>query len=601
MDEKLLELLSTSRVFNALDEKAKRELLPHFTRVELAQSEILFYQGDPSAYVYLLAHGKLTAELTAISGDTRIVGHLEPGETVGELGALSGEPRSLTVKALKNSILLKLPAQNFIEICHRYPSVMYATVHPLIIRSKGLVQFISSEKSHKHIVLVPANKNISIKQFSEQLIAVMKVFSNTLILSDYDEMFHDKKLDSTILKEKIQQLTQGRKSLRRILYLLSSYDTSLAKYAFKKADKIYIIGDSQTTARLDHHVIDKIQSQRIHLQNDPELILLHPADSIVPKNTKEWLAVSSFTLHHQVRMNFEKDFQRLARFIRGKAVGLVLSGGGTRGWAHLGVIKALLETKMPIDIIGGTSVGALVAAAYALHESYAEAYEKFFNIIVASNHSVSWRSLTWPAVSLFNAKNFTESQLAVFKNQQIEDLWLPYFCISCNLSNSTEEVHKSGLLWEKTRASTSIPGIIPPMLINNELHLDGGLLNNLPVDVMRQLVGNKGKIIAVELNSFAPDKRKFNFPPILTFKTALFAKLGIGENQYKFPRFTDMFLRSLFLGSLHKSKQNSLGANIFISLNLSKFRLLLSNPKQADRLIEIGYRETLKLLHQVKS
>jgi NTE family protein len=599
MDENIINLIKNSRIFAPLSEEARKELLLKFSEVTLYQNEYLFNQGDLSDSIYLLTQGKLGAELTTSTGETKIIGHIDPGETVGELGALSNEPRSLSIKALKNSVLLKLSTEYFVALCHQFPAVMFETVHPIITRSKSIIQILSTEKNIKHITIVPANKDISLNAFSEKLLTFAAGYLGLVTVSEYQSEFAENHMDVTTLKQKILQLAHEKKSSHRILYILKKYDTSLAKLAFRKADIIYVVGDSRVTPKIDRHIIDKIQSHRLHLRSDPELILLHPENAATPKNTAAWLAQTPFALQHHVRDNHTKDYHRLLRFIRGKAVGLVLSGGGTRGWAHLGAIQALREAKIPIDMIGGTSVGALVGACYAINESYEEAYEKFYKIVDASDHSVSWRSLTWPAISLFNAKSFTESQMQVFGSQLIEDLWLPFFCVSSNLASNNESIHTTGILWEKTRASSSIPGLIPPMLIDGELHFDGGLLNNLPVDIMRQFVGTRGKIIAIDLNSYMADRHKYNFPPILTFKDALFSKLGIGENGFKFPRFTDTFMRGLFVGSLLKSRQNSLAANLFVSLNLSKFRLLHSNIKQANRLIEVGYHETLlKCMYQ---
>ncbi len=593
MNDNIFKLVAASRVFSSLDAHASKLLIAKLSEVSLVQTEVLFYQGDPSDSVFLLISGKLSAELTSVSGETRIVGHIEPGETVGELGALSSEPRSLTVKALKDAKLLRLSAKDFIEICHQHASVMFATMHPIIMRSTSILQMLSTKKLNKHIVIVPANKDVILQPFAEKLMHAVQSFSSIVCVSDYQNDFSSLN-DLQAISKKVQTLTQTKKSPYKILYILKSYDTPLAKFAFKKADSIYIAALHDSTPTIASMLQDKIVARRSHLYANPDLILIHPPFATQPRATRVWLAQIDFTLHHHVRLDNAGDFQRLIRFIREKAVGLVLGGGGTRGFAHLGVIKALQESNVPIDMIGGTSAGAIAGACFALHQSYEEAHEKFSNMVTGSRHSISWRSLTWPVISLFNADAFTQSQIDAFGQVQIEDMWLPFFCVSCNLTKQTEVIHRSGTLWEKTRASSSIPGIIPPMMLNGEIHLDGGLLNNLPVDAMRQFIGNKGKIIAVELNSFSAHLRKYNFPPILTFKEILLAKLGWGNNKYKFPRFIDTFLRGMFVGSTARSKQNSLAANIFISLNLSKFRLLHVSTKQAESLVEIGYAETRK-------
>jgi NTE family protein len=331
------------------------------------------------------------------------------------------------------------------------------------------------------------------------------------------------------------------------------------------------------------------------------LVLLHSKQTQKPKNTASWLQEFPFHLHHHVKMDVTRHFKRLIRFIRGRANGLVLSGGGTRGFAHLGAIKALREEKIPLDFIGGTSVGAIVGGAYAMQESYQDAYQKFNEIVTASSKSVAWSSLTWPIISLFNGKFFTDILYKVFNKHQIEDLWIPYFCISSNLANYSEEIHQNGSLFEKTRASASIPGIIPPMIINGEIHFDGGLLNNLPVDIMRQFLGKKAKIIAIELTASMHDLHKYQFPPVLTFKETLMIKMHLLKQHFIFPRFVDIFIRGLLMGSSVRSRQNGLSATILVNLSLRKFRLLQTTPKQSAKMLEIGYLETLSKIQHYKN
>lgn len=599
MEEDLVKTLKQNKIFSVLNDEGIQTILPQFNKLELKQHETLFYQGDASEYIYVLVSGKLSAAITNAAGETRVIGYIEAGEAIGESGALTAEPRALTIKAVDKSVLYRLSSQHFIEIAHQYPAMLFATIDPVIKRSRSIIQLLSSEKVNRHLVIVPANKNVSLQDFADKIRSHLQNYPSVTMISDYDTEFH--KISSEALKEKIINVEKNTKKSHKFLYLLKSSDTPLAKLALRRAQIIYITAYGHQTPKVDQLLIDRFKTQRIHYRPDAALILLHSKNTIFPQNSAGWLAQMNFDIYHHVRMKVNKDFLRLLRFIRGKAVAVILSGGGTRGWAHLGAIKALRERKIPIDMIGGTSVGAIVAGCYAIHESYDDAYDRFYKVIAGSANSVSWRSLTWPIISIFNAKNFTLSLMDVFENTKIENLWMPYFCISCNLANHTEEIHRQGLLWQKTRASSSIPGIIPPMVINNELHLDGGLLNNLPVDVARQFLGKKAKIIAVDLNSFTLDRHKYMFPPILTFKQALFAKLGFTQENYRFPRFVDTFMHGILMGSLLKSVKNGLAANIMVGLDLNKFRLLQSNLKEADKLIQVGYEATIKQLDLMSS
>lgn len=595
MNADFMELLKTTRIFSSLGERDLHELALSITLVEIPANKVLFYQGEKADTVFLLIEGKLAAEVISPSNETRIIGHIETGDIVGELGALTDEPRATTVRALTDARLLRLPSADFMKACHAHPAVLFATLNPIITRSRSMIQMLGAQRTSRHVLLVPANRQTSLKELSEKLRTLAENMPRTLVVSDYQEEFNDKNMHHDEVMQTIRQVSRNKKSTRSTIYILSAYDTPLARVAFKKADLIYVSAYDSTVPGIDRPVMDKVHSRKLHLQDKPILVLLHAEKEQKPRNTEAWLSLDEFSFHHHVRVQTTKDCQRLLRFMRGRAVGLVLSGGGTRGWAHLGAIKALREAKIPIDVIGGTSAGAVAGACYAFSQSFDEAYNTFQRIVVESKHSISWRSLTWPVISLFNGGNFTHAQKHAFDEMRIEDLWLPFFCVSCNLNNNSEEVHRTGLLWEKLRASSSIPGIIPPMVLDGDMHFDGGLLNNLPVDVMRSYVGTRGRIIAVELNNVVPeDDRKYEFPPILGLSDTLLPRLLTGRRKYVFPRFMDVFLRALFIGADYRARQNSLMANSLISLDLSKFRMLHSNPDEADELIRIGYEETLK-------
>lgn len=590
--------IKSSHIFESLDAPTIKLISSKFTEVNLSRNTVLFYQGDPSDSVYLLVSGKLAAQLMSGLGEKQVVGHVFPGETVGEMGVLSNTPRSLTIKALTDSILLKIELNNFIEILHQYPSVMYALVRPLISRSEDIIKKLSISNENKYTVIVPAHQKISLEKFFESLYACAEKFPNTLIISDYQPEFHDKNISISILNEKIKSLIANRKSVKRICYITSSFDTPIARVGFQHANMVYIAAYDDSEQIIDSHILDKIKSRHSHLMTHPSLILLHTSETVMPISTSNWTKLTKFLLCHHVHMDKTKDFLKLLRFIRGKATGLVLSGGGTRGWAHIGVIKALRESKIPIDIIGGTSVGALVAGIYAMNQSYEQTYEQFKQLVIESKNTISWRSLTWPIISLFNSRNYTNGLIKIFGNRQIEDLAIPFFCITSNLTNNSEDIHQSGSLWETIRASTALPGMIPPMLLDGEIHIDGGLLNNLPVDIMRNFVGRTGKVVAVELNNFNPDTRVYDFPPIVTFKDVFLNKLRIKKYRYIFPSFMDTFVQGLLLSSSLRDRQNAIIANMYVNFDLSQFSMLHTNLDEGNKLVQIGYEETLKQINK---
>lgn len=245
MESDLLELLATHNVFSSLHKNVLEELLPKFTKKELKHGAILFQQGAPSDCVYILASGKLSALGMDEKNQLKSIGHIEAGETVGELGALSGEPRSLTVKALRNSILLKLNSKDFVELCYRYPTVMFATVHPIIERTQHLISTLTTKQENQAIAIVPAYHSPAYKRFIQKLISHAKSYSSLIIVSDFDKEFT---MGSTVIKEKIQALELAKKRSQKIIYLLESLESPLAKVCIKKIELLYIVADAKKTS-----------------------------------------------------------------------------------------------------------------------------------------------------------------------------------------------------------------------------------------------------------------------------------------------------------------------------------------------------------------
>jgi predicted acylesterase/phospholipase RssA len=588
MDDEVTNWILSCKIFASIDPHSDvfHALIAQFTTVKLKSGEVVFNQGDPSDFLYILVSGKLTAILSSTGNKPKIVGHIMPIEPVGELGAISGDPRSLTLKAIEDSQLLKLPGETFKKLCRQYPAILYETLHPVVGRSQQLMQLIASGEKRKHIALIPANADVPLGKFEEKLTETVGRFKKIAILSethinsendreprDFEEMIGQIEADNVI-----------------IIYLLKSYETPLAKACWDRIGKVFVIAEGNVRPHLDTFALDKLHNTRHLIEVRRELILLYKKGA-VPNNTHEWLHKADFFLHHHIRLDYSPDFQRLLRFIRGKPFGIVLSGGGAKGWAHIGALRALLESHIPIDAIGGVSAGAVIAGLYALNYNYEETYQHFERLLGSAHNIISYKNFTWPAISLFNCEAFTLEVEKIFGSKKIENIWLPYFSVTCNLGAYREATHKSGLLWEKCRATVAVPGLVPPMVINGELHIDGGVVNNLPVNTMREMLGAESKIIAVELMSELVDHNRYNFPPTLTFKQALLAKMRLGYRDYKFPPFLETFIRSLLVGSSARQKENSAAADLLIAPDTRGYSMLrLNNREQQNALIDLGYQ-----------
>ncbi|KAL2005160.1 hypothetical protein VTN00DRAFT_3010 [Thermoascus crustaceus] len=197
---------------------------------------------------------------------------------------------------------------------------------------------------------------------------------------------------------------------------------------------------------------------------------------------------------------YKGDFHRLARRLCGKSVGLVLGGGGARGIAHVGVIKALEEAGIPIDIVGGTSIGSFIGALYARDADVVPMYGRAKKF--SGRMGSIWRfalDLTYPSASYTTGHEFNRGIFKTFGDTQIEDFWLEFYCNTTNISKSRPEYHSSGYVWRYVRASMTLAGLIPPLCDEGSMLLDGGYIDNLTVAHMKGLGADV--IFAVDVGS----------------------------------------------------------------------------------------------------
>uniref|UniRef100_A0A8B9RNQ0 Patatin-like phospholipase domain containing 6 n=1 Tax=Astyanax mexicanus TaxID=7994 RepID=A0A8B9RNQ0_ASTMX len=259
-----------------------------------------------------------------------------------------------------------------------------------------------------------------------------------------------------------------------------------------------------------------------------QLVLLHREDGPGPSRTVEWLNMRSWCSGHlhlrcprrvfsrrsptRLREVYEKvfektadrhsDFSRLARVLTGNTIALVLGGGGARGCSHVGVIKAMEEAGIPIDLVGGTSIGSFIGALYAEERSAVRVKQRAREWSKAMNSVFKTvLDLTYPITSMFSGSAFNTSISNVFEDKQAEDLWLPYFNVTTDITASAMRVHKDGSLWRYVRASMTLSGYLPPLCDpkDGNLLMDGGYINNLPADIARN-IGAK-TVIAIDVGS----------------------------------------------------------------------------------------------------
>ena len=210
--------------------------------------------------------------------------------------------------------------------------------------------------------------------------------------------------------------------------------------------------------------------------------------------------------------------------------GLVLSGGGTRGFAHLGVIAALHEKGIRPDVISGTSVGAIVGAFIAGGKTPEEIL-KVFN----KGWFFKYTNLHLPLDGMLKLNGLQEVIQKEILYQNIEDLPMPFFISVSNLNTGKVEYKSSGPLGTTILASSSIPVLFSPVKINDELYVDGGLLDNIPVEPIKNECDN---IIAVNISPLNPRE---NFKNLVQIATRTFY-MSVNANMNEVRKYSSVYL-----------------------------------------------------------
>jgi NTE family protein/lysophospholipid hydrolase len=488
--------------FGALDFRQMEEIESLGRWVTLHKGQVLFRQDDAGDGAYVLVNGLLGVLLRKPDGSSRLVNHIQHGEVVGEMALLSDEPRSATIYATRESDLLFFGKREFAILLEKHPRFLLGITRMNIERLRHSMSQARPRNDTSVTALVAASAAVPLAEFARRLAESLAGYCKVLhvdrkglqtILSAPDDSAAAREI---LVNARFPAWLCSEEGKHRIILLeTDSHDPDWTESCIRQADQVLTVGLAAESPALSD-----IEARCVYCPQDAgevqkRLILIHPDDCNRPRGTARWLDNRHVEMHHHVRLGNDGDFKRLARFLTGSAICLALGGGGARGFAHIGALRALREEQAPIDIVGGTSMGAVIAAELALGLSPEEMLLR--NRTLFSNSGLL-RDLTLPLLSFTTGKAYAGTLKQMFAETEIEDLWIPFFCVSSNISRAERAIHRTGLLWRKVRASSGVQGMFPPVVLDGELHVDGAPFSNLPADAMKTVC--EGKIIAIDVS-----------------------------------------------------------------------------------------------------
>lgn len=559
------DLLDGVALFAGLDGAARVAVLDHAAWYSVPGGNILFAQGEAGDALYVLLRGSMAVLRVAADGVRRRIARVAAGEVVGEMALVSGRPRSATVMAERDCEVLRLDHAAFEALVAAHPQAMLRVTRQIVSRLETLQDSPTGQAMPRPrtVALLPATGGRDCLALRRDLARALRAFGTVAEIGPAEGAgrqtgwFHDVETAHDV-----------------VLYQADETDSSWSRLCLRQADLCVVVASADDADTTRRHPLEAALTRRGQAM---ELVLLHPADRISPSNSRAFLAGRRVALHHHVRLGVWPDAARLARQVSGRAVGLVLSGGGARGFAHLGVLRAFADAGVAIDMVGGCSMGAIVAAGAAMLWDAHEAEPRFRRAFVETNPV---NDFTLPLVALTAGRRVTRRLREAFGERRIEDLWLPYFCVSTNLTRGTLAVHRRGDLWQWLRASVAIPGVMPPWVNpEGEVFADGGVLDNLPVTPMREL--GRGPVIAVDVGE-AP---AFAAPGALPEET-WFERLFL-RRRPRMPSILQILLRA---GTV-KTPADRLGrtaADFFLKPPVETIDFL--DWKAFDRAVDLGRR-----------
>ncbi|XP_029619305.1 patatin-like phospholipase domain-containing protein 7 isoform X1 [Salmo trutta] len=514
----------------------------------LEAGRAVYRQGDKSDSTFIVLSGRLRSVIAKDDGKKALTGEYGRGDLIGVVEALTHMSRATTVHAVRDSELAKLPEGALSSIKRGYPQVVTRLIHLLGQKILGNMQqgngplaasglFLHTPSSKwdsgnpasnlSTVTILPVSLEVPLTAFTLELQHALSALGPTLLLTSdiIKQRLGAAALDSVHEYRLSSWLGQQEDIHRIVLYQSDDTLTPWTQRCIRQADCIIIVGLGEAEATVGE-LERMLEGSAVRAQK--QLVLLHREDGPPPQGTVDWLNMRSWISKHlhlscphrvfskrslpKLREMYERafqkppdchsDFSRLARVLTGNTIALVLGGGGARGCSQVGILRAINEAGIPVDMVGGTSIGSLMGALYAEEKSSSRMRVRAREWAMGMGSIFkNVFDLTYPVTSMFSGASFNNSISSVFKDKQIEDLWIPYFNVTTDITASSMRVHTDGSLWRYVRASMSLSGYMPPLCDPKDGHLlmDGGYINNLPADVARSM-GAK-VVIAIDVGS----------------------------------------------------------------------------------------------------
>jgi predicted acylesterase/phospholipase RssA/CRP-like cAMP-binding protein len=552
----------------------------------LAAGDVLFSEGDTADNGYLVVNGRLT-----VSRDGARIGEVGRGEFVGESGLLEQAPRTATVTSLRDTTLACLDRDAFSTVVAAHPSLVPKLYQTILARLRRPDVNVDRARSIAVTVTAEIDTRMCVARLAAELGRHGVVRHLWAARIDAD-LGHPGIVESghAVLQPAVTEFLHNAETCCD--YLLLETDREVTRWtrrALSLADRIVVVVSANPGEAELRRVAEIVEGASQRSLVERWLVLVHPRGTERASGAAPIADRFGFQRVTHVRAGSTVDLDRVARLISGNGTGLVLGGGGARGFAHLGVWRALDELGVDVDAISGSSIGAPLGCLMAMQipptELVALDCELFHDLL----------DYTVPVVSLVKGERITRSITRMAADLDVRDTWLPFSCVSTNLTKFRLEVHERGDSPTALRASVAIPGVLPPVPYGGDLLVDGGVFDNLPVAPLR-MTGTIGRVIAVDLSPPTGMRATEDFGLSVSGWKALRNMFGAGQT--RFPGLVAVLTNSLTVASARDRDRLLVEGDVdcYLNLNLSGVKVL-----DFERVVEVAERGYHAALPQLQS
>jgi len=535
-------------------------------------------------------------QLTAINDGAQTLDvSVGRGDIVGELGIIEQAPRSAAATATRDSTLARLSEEAFETLTGRYPKLMLQVFRKILTRvmrpnlsapeagmiavavlspnaDVDMVRSISREIESHGPTLFLDREQVS-RFFNRR--GVVDADAGTAEQARHDELLHEADVTH-----------------RWVVLETDPTLTTWSRRALRSADRVVLVTSPFPDER--EHELIRAFTEAVDTVTDRELWMVQTNQVFINRPTANKAVIA--TMHPdrilQHHRGLPSSTARLGRLASGTATGVALSGGGGRSFAQIGALRALAEAGHNLDVVTGTSMGSVVASMFALvadPKNLTEHIEEGFrgtNVI----------DYTLPLVSLTSGKGLTEAIIATVGPILIEELTLPFCCLSTNLTTAQLVEHRRGSVADALRASVSLPGVFPPVVVNGELLVDGGVMENLPVGPLVRDSG-VGTVLAVDVAPPNGPGSSLAYGSGVSGGQAL--RHQVSRNRASYPGIANTVMSSM-LRSSARARNDALAddnVDMYLSVNLRGVKLL--DFDAISEIAERGYRATVERLESM--